>query len=196
MDMVSVKFEFKPVLRSYFLTNFKAIEIAKTVTGESDNDTAIREIKKRLNASEQFFNSEPFPANESDAAAYKLCSRDNDVKRYCPKRWAAMQKWFTSIRATMGMLAPKLVPLFHHVGKKNTMPNCPIQVIANFNPSAGVQVFFEPEGTCRRPAYYALPLFLNNYGPKFTQWIMIAHETWPGHHTQLQGMFIPPVKYP
>ena len=143
----------------------------------------------KLNASEQFFNSEPFPANESDTAAHKNCSDVKNAKKYCPKRWAAMQRWSSYTRETMGMLAPKLIPLFYHVGKNITVPNCPIEMNSDFNPSSAAQSFNPAGGACVQPAYYNLPFFLNNYGPKFSDWSVTAHEGWPGHHTQSQGLF-------
>ena len=160
------------------------------MTGESDDDTAIREFKKELNASEQFFNSEPFPANESNTAAHKNCSDIEGAKKYCPKRWAAMEKWSAYSQQAMIMFAPKLLPLFYHVGIKKTMPNCPIEMSSNFNPSSAALSFMQAGSLCLRPAYYKHPFFLNNYGPKFADFSITAHEGWPGHHTQVQGMFI------
>ena len=98
-----------------------------------------------------------------------------------------MMIWAQSCRQAMGMLAPKLIPLFYHVGKKITMPNCPIEMLPSFNPSSGAQFFNGAGSACRRPAYYGLPFFLENFGPRFSEWSVTAHEAWPGHHTQIQG---------
>ena len=38
------------------------------------------------------------PGTESDANAHKLCSNEAGAQKHCPKRWAAMQKWFTLAR--------------------------------------------------------------------------------------------------
>ncbi|XP_028402716.1 uncharacterized protein LOC114525533 [Dendronephthya gigantea] len=165
----------------------KAIEIARNVTGQSDNETAIREFRKLLNSSEQFFNDGPFPANESDLAAFKNCSDIESAEKNCPIRWQAMQKWASYGRQTAGMLAPKLIPLFYHTGNKITIPNCPIEFRPNFNPSFGAQSYSHSDTGCTEPAYINIPFFLDNFGPKFSDWSIIAHEGWPGHHTQLQG---------
>jgi len=64
-----------------------------------ENETeAIREFKKRLNASDNYFNDKPFPANESDKNAHELCSSIDAAKKHCPKRWEALQSWFKEAR--------------------------------------------------------------------------------------------------
>ena len=161
--------------------------MAKNVTGEADSEVAIREFKKKLNESRQFFNSEPFPANESNSAAHKICTDIEQAQIHCPKRWETMMRWSNFCRQTMGMLAPKLIPLFYHTGKKITVPNCPMEMSPDFNPSSGAQSFELSGPMCYKPSYYNLPFFLNNYGPKFAEWSVTAHEGWPGHHTQVQG---------
>lgn len=34
-----------------------------------------------------------FPKNESDERAYKICTNDEQAKKYCPVRWNSIQKW-------------------------------------------------------------------------------------------------------
>ena len=165
------------------------MEIARNVTGESDNETAVREFRKLLNSSTQYFNNEPFPANESGAAAFKNCSDMESAKLNCPKRWEAMMKWVDNGRQTASMLAPKLISMFYHTGGKITTPNCPMEIRPNFNPSYAVQSFKNSGAGCQTPAYMNIPFFLNNYGPKYEEWTTVAHEGWPGHHTQLQGKY-------
>ena len=55
-------------------------------------------FRERLNSSEFYFNSEQFPKNESDKEAYRKCSDIEGAKKYCPKRWAALQLWFAEAR--------------------------------------------------------------------------------------------------
>lgn len=55
-------------------------------------------FRERLNSSEFYFNSEQFPKNESDKEAYRKCSDIEGAKKYCPKRWAALQLWFAEVR--------------------------------------------------------------------------------------------------
>ena len=68
------------------------------MTGQSDNDTAVTKFREKLNSSESYFNAKPIPKNESDEEAHKKCSDIEGAKKYCPKRWAAMQLWFAESR--------------------------------------------------------------------------------------------------
>ena len=45
-----------------------------------------------------FFNDKPFPGNESDATAHKLCRSIEEAKKFCPKRWETMEIWFAESR--------------------------------------------------------------------------------------------------
>ena len=74
------------------------MEVARQVTGESDNQTAITKFKAKLNSSESYFNAEPIPKNESDKDAHKKCSDIEGAKKYCPKRWAAFELWIAESR--------------------------------------------------------------------------------------------------
>ena len=47
--------------------------------------------------------------------------------------------------------------------------------------------FSESDEACSRPTSFTLPFFLKRYGPKFQEWSVVAHETRPGHHSQVQG---------
>ena len=74
------------------------MEIAKEVTGENDSNTAITKFRAILNSSASYFNAEPIPKNESDEEAHRKCSDIEGAKKYCPKRWAAIQLWFAESR--------------------------------------------------------------------------------------------------
>ena len=78
--------------------HFQIVGIAKSVTGETDNQTAIMKFREKLNSSESYFNPEPIPKNESDKEAHRKCSDIEGAKKYCPKRWAALQLWFAESR--------------------------------------------------------------------------------------------------
>lgn len=41
------------------------------MTGVSDNETAVIKFKQKLNSSEMYYNTQPFPKNESDEEAKK-----------------------------------------------------------------------------------------------------------------------------
>ena len=118
---------------------------------------------------------------------YRNCSDIESAKTNCPNRWAAMETSSTYCRSTIALLAPKLIPLFHHTGRKITVPNCPLEMFVNFNPSAAAQSFRTSDASCRIPTRYNLPFFLDNFGPKYSEMTITAHEAWPGHHTHLQG---------
>ena len=163
------------------------MEIAKNMTGETDENDAIREFKKIIDNPKENFNTEPFPANESNENAYRNCSDKQSAEKNCPKRWAAMAGWSSYCRSTMAMLAPKLIPLFYHTGRKITVPNCPMKMFINFNPSSSAQSSRPSDASCRKATRYNLPFFLDNFGPKYSEMTVTAHEAWPGHHTQLQG---------
>ena len=86
------------------------MEAAKSFTGNSNESIAIAIFKKELNASSNFFNSESFPANESDKMAHRLCSSVKAAKKYCPKRWAALQEWFKEARMVGTPVSIDVVP--------------------------------------------------------------------------------------
>ena len=68
------------------------------MTGESNNDTAVMKFRQKLNSSESYFNPQPIPKNESDKEAHIKCSDIEGAKKYCPTRWAALQRWFAESR--------------------------------------------------------------------------------------------------
>ena len=74
------------------------MEVAKLVTGINDTDTAVTEFRQKLNSSESYFNPEPIPKNESDKEAHRKCSDIEGAKKYCPKRWAALELWMAESR--------------------------------------------------------------------------------------------------
>ena len=57
-------------------------------------------FKEKLtsNSSDFDFNLEPIPENESDEKAHTKCSNIEGAKKYCPKRWAAVQLWMAESR--------------------------------------------------------------------------------------------------
>ena len=76
----------------------QVLEVARKVTGESNDTIAVIKFRERLNSSESYFNSAPIPKNESDKDAHRKCSDIEGAKKYCPTRWAAMQLWFAESR--------------------------------------------------------------------------------------------------
>lgn len=85
----------------------------------------------------------------------------------------------------MSLLEPKTIPLFHFSGDKATTPTCPVDMHPNLNPSSGAQSYRLSDAVCSRSAYYNIPFFLEDLGPRFSEWSVNAHEARPGHHTQV-----------
>ena len=148
---------------------------------------AVQAFKLQLDASDQWHNTAPFPANESDERAYKACHDPASAKIHCPQRWAAVEKWSEYIETVMSMIYPKIQSMFYFTGPKATAANCPIQMLPHYNPSNGAMFFRPSRGNCTTPSHFGLPFFLKRYGPKFQEWSVIGHESRPGHHTQMQG---------
>lgn len=159
------------------------------MTGINKRSRAVEAFKLQLNASDQWHNTAPFPANESDERAYKACHDPTSAKLHCPQRWAAVEKWSEYIETVMSMIYPKIQSMFYFTGPKATAANCPIQMLPHYNPSNGAMFFRPSRGNCTTSSYFGLPFFLKRYGPKFQEWSVIGHESRPGHHTQMQGTF-------
>ena len=79
--------------------------------------------------------------------------------------------------------------MFHFTGKHKSTPNCPVQLVANFNPGTASQRYGASDENCTRPSQYKLPFFLKDLGPRYTAMSVAAHEARPGHHTQVLTEF-------
>lgn len=92
----------------------------------------------------------------------------------------------------MSLLDPKTIDMFYFTGKKHTTPNCPVSLQPDLNPSSAAQSYIESDKNCTTGAIYNLPFFLDNAGPRFSEWSVNAHEARPGHHTQVNFVNISP----
>ena len=90
----------------------------------------------------------------------------------------------------MSLLDPKTINMFYLTGQKQTTPNCPIELQPDLNPSSAAQSYMESDKKCSHAAQYTLPFFLNNAGPRYSEWSVNAHEARPGHHTQVHHFYI------
>ena len=90
---------------------FQVLEVARSVTNQTNNDTAKELFIKRLNESDMYFADKPIPANESDANASVLCSSVEGAKKYCPNRWKAMQNWFAEARKVNNEISNSMLQL-------------------------------------------------------------------------------------
>lgn len=88
------------------------------------------------------------------------------------------------------MLDPKTSQMFYFTGKKHSTPNCPLEIVPDFNPSAGVPSYLKSDSKCSRNAKYFIPFFLKRPGPRYMQWSVNAHEARPGHHTQVSAIAV------
>ncbi|XP_046857657.1 uncharacterized protein LOC124451071 isoform X1 [Xenia sp. Carnegie-2017] len=165
----------------------QVVEIAKNVTGLSNETAAITAFRKILANQTTYYNKKPFSEIESNATAHQRCTDIESARKFCPERYKSLKAWIASCRKVMSMLAPKIINLFYHTGEWITVPNCPIEMEPSFNPSAGAQFFRRTAKSCTTPAKFGLPFFLENHGPRFSEWSVTAHESWPGHHTQIQS---------
>ena len=91
----------------------------------------------------------------------------------------------------MATLYPKTINLFHFTGPYQSTPNCPVELVPNFNPSSAAPTFQESDPQCSRPSVYSIPFFLQRPGPKNEEWTINAHEASPGHYTQVSYLAIP-----
>ena len=73
---------------------FQILQLAENVTGHLNESQAIESFKNRLADRSQYYNKQPFPQNESFAEAKKNCHGIAKAKKFCPKRWEALQIWF------------------------------------------------------------------------------------------------------
>jgi len=80
--------------------------------------------------------------------------------------------------------------MFHHTGKRQSTPNCPVLLVANFNPGTGSQSYSSSGKKCARASHYRLPFFLKDMGPRYNAISVAAHEARPGHHTQVDFLIL------
>ena len=86
----------------YFLVSFtlpQVQEIARSVTKISNTTEAVAAFQKILkNRTLSYFNDKEIPENQTTGDAPKKCKSIETAKKYCPDRWAAMEKWFAMSR--------------------------------------------------------------------------------------------------
>ena len=164
----------------------QALELAKKHTKETDSKKAAARFKAEvIDSPNSYFNSTPIPENESNADAFLKCKSMATAKLYCPVRYESMLKWFDYVETVLANLHPKIRNFFYETGTRASTPNCPVKMVAKFNPSSGSQSYSSAGGSCRRPCYYQLPFYLTPPGPRYNAISVAAHEARPGHHTQV-----------
>ena len=166
-----------------------AIELAKKLTSIKDDQQAVKNFSNYLNGPNMFFNTTEIPENENGIEGGRRCSNMEEAKKNCPVRYKAMVDWFKTVQESLALIDPKLVDMFYVTGKKATVPNCPLEMTAKFNPSSGSQSYKGSGKKCSKPGQYFLPFFLKRPGPKYGVLSVAGHEGRPGHHTQVCGWF-------
>ena len=99
-----------------------------------------------------------------------------------------MIDWFKYVHELLAIIDPMTVSMFNMIGEQSTTPNCPLKMVANFNPSSGSQSYQSSGSDCRTPCHYYLPFFLERPGPKYSAFSVAGHEGRPGHHTQVMAL--------
>ncbi|KAK3740555.1 hypothetical protein QZH41_014957, partial [Actinostola sp. cb2023] len=166
------------------------LQLAREITGESDNEKAKSGIQAKLSELSNFFNTQPVPARESSNEAHSKCISMETAKVHCPVRWQGMVNWFSYVKELTTILRYKVLKLFHFVGPKASVPSCPVEVRAHFNPATAAAVYGDADVNCSTTAKYYIPFFLQNVGPKSDEWTVSAHEMIPGHHLQVCFTFV------
>lgn len=60
----------------------QAVDMAKVITGETNESDAVSEFKTRLNSFSLYLNKQPFPVNESNNEAFQKCRSTAGKKCY------------------------------------------------------------------------------------------------------------------
>jgi len=166
----------------------QAVEVAKSYTGEETEVLAVPAFQQVLRHANMSFNSKPFPSNESGNDAFIKCIDSKSAQAYCPERWKAMQLWIKNTDKTMkNDIAPVIKPLFYETGAKKTVPACPVDCVAWFQPYASFHSYNPGDKDCEPKATQELPFFVDKFGPKWTEFTTTAHEQLPGHHLEVHS---------
>ena len=78
--------------------------MAKLYTQEQNETAAVNNFKSVLRNPDRWFNSQPFPINESGNDAFINCYEPISAQANCPQRWNAMQKWINNTFDVSGVL--------------------------------------------------------------------------------------------
>ena len=83
------------------------------------------------------------------------------------------------------LLRPKLEPLFYFSPPKKTTPSCGVSVRGEYNPEICFHGYEVSLFDCKELAYQTLPFFMDDFGPKYTEYTTTSHEQLPGHHLEV-----------
>ena len=85
----------------------------------------------------------------------------------------------------MQKINKELPKFFYYSGARKSVPSCPIKLVPDFNPSAGVPSYIEGDDDCTILGQYFIPFFNEKSGPKYEDVTTNGHEARPGHHLQV-----------
>lgn len=162
------------------------MDLVKEYTGTNDEKRARDMFVADIQGRDRYFNKQLFPDDEYNHKAFTKCFDADSAKEHCPKRWEAMESWITSTKKVRDQLKPFLKDLFYDSGPKNCIPKCPMDVIPWFHGHATFHSYFIGNKDCSYKASQGLPFFVENYGPKWTEYTTSVHE-FPGHHVEVQS---------
>lgn len=90
-----------------------------------------------------------------------------------------------SLQTMKNNIEPVIKPLFYETGAKKTVPICPMDCVAWFHPYVSFHSYNPGDKSCKIKATQGLPFFVDNFGPKWTEFTTTAHEQLPGHHLEV-----------
>lgn len=164
----------------------QAEKLAQDYTGIKNNVSAINAFTRQMQDQEMYFNDKPFPDNETSNDAFIKCYDDASAKAYCPKRYKAMQAWIKNSKEVENIIKPYLKNFLYDSGPKNCIPKCPVDNKAWYHPHSVFQAYFIGNKDCSFKAQLTLPFFVENFGPKWTEYTTMIHE-FAGHHVEVQS---------
>ena len=99
-------------------------------------------------------------------------------------KWSTWSLFVYCAQQVRDQLKPFLKDLFYDSGPKNCIPKCPMDVIPWFHGHATFHSYFIGNKDCSYKASQGLPFFVENYGPKWTEYTTSVHE-FSGHHVEV-----------
>ena len=82
------------------------------------------------------------------------------------------------------IIKPYLKNFLYDSGPKNCIPKCPVDIKAWYHPHSVFQAYFIGNKDCSYKAQQILPFFVENFGPKWTEYTTMIHE-FAGHHVEV-----------
>ena len=82
------------------------------------------------------------------------------------------------------IIKPYLKNFLYDSGPKNCIPKCPVDIKAWYQPHSVFQAYFIGSKDCSFKAQQILPFFVENFGPKWTEYTTMIHE-FAGHHVEV-----------